>query len=319
MIQVGIQTNNFFTEERWLVNLEEQNLFEVCEFKFFKSKAEFLDLINDIESVFLFDLSLDIDLKKTNIKMVYIGISDLDFLDSYDFPDSLELFFSKGFSSSLVAEYCLLSALYMIRNLEFAVKGKISHIWNQEPFLKTPARSIKDYKIGILGLGKNGLEIANTFKSIGCFVSGLSKEKKERPELDSWYSRKDLNLFLSKNDIIIISLPLRDETKNLITIDELKLIGSEGFLINVSRADIIVEEDLILALNSNNLKSAAIDVCSVESLSEGKWYRFQMNERKKSKLWSTKNLLISPHIAGNANFFVKDIQSDFAIKLRNII
>ena len=104
----------------------------------------------------------------------------------------------------------------------------------------------------------------------------------------------------------------------LLNYKHFEIMGRHSYLINTSRFEIINEDDLIKALNSSTIKAAALDVSSIECLPESKWWRPNQISKKNSKLWSTKNLFISPHISGNANLFADKIQTDFISKLHEV-
>ena len=73
-----------------------------------------------------------------------------------------------------------------------------------------------------------------------------------------------LNELLSDSDIVTLHCPLTEETSELINIKNLRLMKPTAFLINTSRGQIIVEEDLAQALNEGIIAGAGLDVLSVE-------------------------------------------------------
>ncbi len=89
----------------------------------------------------------------------------------------------------------------------------------------------------------------------------------------------------------------------MIGMQELKMLGSDSYLINISRGNIIVEDDLIQALRLKIIKGAVIDVFSKEPLPGS------------SPLYKLDNVILTPHISGNINLFVDEIQIDFINKV----
>jgi phosphoglycerate dehydrogenase-like enzyme len=81
------------------------------------------------------------------------------------------------------------------------------------------------------------------------------------------------------------------------------MLGSDSCLINISRGNIIVEKDLIHALKSKIIRGAVIDVFSREPLPGS------------SPLYKLDNVILTPHISGNINLFVDEIQEDFINKM----
>lgn len=112
------------------------------------------------------------------------------------------------------------------------------------------------------------------------------------------YTRDKLHLFLKNIDILIIALPLTDETKFLLGKKELELLSSSTLLINVGRGDIIREDALYTILEDKSIAGAGIDV----------WYDYQPEEvggkkypydEKKHPFHELDNVILSPHRAAS--------------------
>ena len=303
---IVIQLSNYFTRTSWEHCLNKHLPHFNYDYKaiYASSKDELKKLSFEAEACFCFDFTEDMNVSNSKMQLLYLGISDIDYLDKFNLPDNVSIYSSKGIANEFIAEYSLMVALTLVRNFQFSIINKLKRKWYQEPFLNHPTGSIRDYKIGVLGLGNNGKAIVDIFKSIGCWVAGYSINEKKNMKLDSWFPRDGLNDIIEICDIIIVSLPLRTETKHLIARQQFEAMGSDSYLINISRGAIINENDLIIALKKDVIKAAAIDVCTIEPLP------------KRSKLWKIPNLLISPHIAGNINYFVDRIQEDFINKVK---
>ena len=98
----------------------------------------------------------------------------------------------------------------------------------------------------------------------------------------------DLDFILENSDIVIISLPLIDETKNLIDKKELKLMKPNAILVNVARGQIINEADLYEHLKTHPDFYAGMDAWWVEPFTEG---AFKLNY----PFFNLPNILGSPH------------------------
>ena len=97
--------------------------------------------------------------------------------------------------------------------------------------------------------------------------------------------RYDLDEVLEKCDILTLHTPLTELTRNLINLERMKKMKKSSIILNLARGPVINQEDLYFALKNKIIKSAAIDVTSVEPV------------EKDSKLFELENLLITPHIA----------------------
>ena len=114
-----------------------------------------------------------------------------------------------------------------------------------------------------------------------------------------------------------MTIPLRKSTFNLISETEFSLMSPDSLIINTSRSQIVNELALMKYLNEGKIAGAALDVTSLEK-SEGKSFFGIKINRNTNLLWSTKNLLITPHIAGNINMLTTQIQLDFIRKLNDV-
>jgi len=304
---IAIQLSKFFTKASWEDSFNRYFPSYTEEFTvvYASTKKELKDLYLGADACFCFELSADMNISDSKMQLLYMGITDIDYMNTVTLPDNIHIYTSKGMASAFIAEYSLMTSLMLIRNFQYSVINQMKKMWDQDVFLNHPAGSLRNYKIGVLGLGKSGKAIVDIFKSIGCWVAGYSKTENKDMALDFWASPNKLNELLEIADIIIVSLPLRNETKHVIGHEQFELMGSESYLINVSRGDIINENDLIVALKKHIIKAAAIDVCSIEPLPQ------------RSNLWKIPNLLISPHIAGNINYFIDSIQRDFIRRVKD--
>jgi len=139
--------------------------------------------------------------------------------------------------------------------------------------------------LGIIGLGAIGQKVALIGKSFGmnvCYYSTSGKNYNNK------YRRIELDELLRNSDIISIHAPLNDNTRNLITLKELREMKPTAFLINAGRGGIINENDLAQALDDNIIAGAGIDVFSKEPIETTNPL---MNIKNKSKI------VFSPHSA----------------------
>ena len=143
---------------------------------------------------------------------------------------------------------------------------------------------LKDKILGLIGLGRVGSQVAKIGKAFGMQIIAWS----ENLDLNSC---KDLDVLpCSKEDVIknsdFLSIHVQggDRYKDCITLKELDKMKKTSFLINTSRGEIVNEDDLIIALSTNVIAGAGIDVYEKEPLPENNKLRF------------LPNALLTPHI-----------------------
>ena len=148
----------------------------------------------------------------------------------------------------------------------------------------------EDRTIGIMGLGNIGKSIGDSLVSLDFNVVGWgARPKNSLGEINYYYGQEQLAVFLRQSDILINVLPLTENTKNILTKNELKLLPEGSFIINIGRGGIINESDLLSALDSGHITAAALDVFAQEPLPEN------------NSLWTHPSVYVTPHIAGQSN------------------
>ena len=180
--------------------------------------------------------------------------------------------------------------LGLARNLKEEIDNMYQGYWQT-----TVGVELKGKVLGLIGLGKVGSQVAKIGKAFGMQVMAWS----ENLDLDKCKelevlpcSKEDL---ISNSDFLSIHVQGGERYRNCITIKELDKMKKTSFLINTSRGPIINEDDLIIALSTNEIAGAGLDVYDKEPLSENNKLRF------------LPNALLTPHIgyvtAENYNLF----------------
>ncbi len=148
----------------------------------------------------------------------------------------------------------------------------------------TIGRGLKGNTLGILGLGKQGLQVAGFAKAFGMKVIAWSHNLKQQDcqKADVEYVNS-MDLF-KMSDILTIHTRLSDRTFGYIDNNKIKLMKKGSVIVNTSRGPIVKEKDLIDALNNDIISCAALDVYDQEPLP------------KDHVLRKTKNLILTPHI-----------------------
>ena len=169
--------------------------------------------------------------------------------------------------------------LGLARNLKEEIDNMYQGYWQTSLGVE-----IKGKILGLIGLGRIGSEVAKIGKAFGMEVIAWSKNLNldKCKELDVLpCNKEDL---IKNSDFLSIHVQGGERYKNCITIKELDKMKKTAFLINTSRGPIINEEDLIIALSTNEIAGAGLDVFEKEPLPENNKLRF------------LPNALLTPHI-----------------------
>ncbi|MFA9423569.1 MAG: NAD(P)-dependent oxidoreductase, partial [Sedimentibacter sp.] len=98
--------------------------------------------------------------------------------------------------------------------------------------------------------------------------------------------KKGLEYLMTNSDYVVVTVDLNNDTHHMINKETLKLMKQTASIINIARGSIINQEDLMEALEKNEISFAGLDVVEIEPLPEN------------DKLWDMKNVYITPHVSG---------------------
>lgn len=142
-----------------------------------------------------------------------------------------------------------------------------------------------DRTVGILGLGVLGSAAAKALRALEFNVIGWSRTQKQVPEVTSYFGHDQLQTFLRQTEFLVILLPLTDHTHGIVNQDFLGHLPQGAFVINAGRGPLIVDRDLLAALDLGHIAGAALDVFNQEPLPS------------ESPYWKHPAVTITPHVA----------------------
>jgi len=222
----------------------------------------------------------------TNLKGIVSIAAGIDhLLADPDLPRNVPVVRTTGEQLVLrMIEYVTLHCLRHHRDLDRILSAQADRRW--EPFSQPPA---SNRQIGIMGMGVLGSACARSLTALGFNVSGWTRSQPDPARQIagvSWFSgAPQLDDFLARTDVLVCLLPRTPETENLLDRSLLRKLPQDACLINVSRGELLVDQDLIDALDEGHLKAATLDVFREEPL--GADHAF----------WTHPDILVTPHVA----------------------
>jgi len=162
--------------------------------------------------------------------------------------------------------------LGLARNLKEEIDNMYQGYWQT-----TIGTELKGKILGLIGLGRVGSQVANIGKAFGMQIMAWSENLNldKCKELDVLpCSKEDL---IKSSDFLSIHVQGGERYKNCITLKEMDKMKKTAFIINTSRGPIINEDDLIIALSTNVIAGAGLDVYEKEPLQENNKLRFLHN------------------------------------------
>ncbi len=185
---------------------------------------------------------------------------------------------ARGVYSIPMAEFALAGVLALYKQLSFFSSNQKAHKWEKHRGLL----ELCGKNVLIVGAGNVGGECAKRFAAMGCRVEGVDIVSFENPLFERIHLLGDLDKALEKADVVILTLPLTEETKHLFDRARFMRMKDGAVLVNISRGAVVKEADLVSALEGH-LGGAVLDVFETEPLEEN------------SILWNMENVIITPH------------------------
>lgn len=214
-----------------------------------------------------------------------------------------------GIRARAIAEHVLGVSIALTRLFHVALRHQARHEWIQDQLEgggMSAIRTLRGARMGIVGLGAIGLEVARVAAPFGLRVSAIRRRTGgESPEgVEELLTPDELPALLAKSDVLVLCAPLTPDTRGLIGAREVAQMKRGAILINVARGKLVADEALVHGLRSGHLGGAALDVFAREPLDPA------------SPFWDLPNVIITPHTAGAMEDYYTPLVALFSENLR---
>lgn len=222
--------------------------------------------------------------KFTNLRYIQLTSAGFDRVPmDYVKANNIEIHNARGVYSAPMAEFAISGVLQLYKQVEFFRENQRNHVWEKHRGLL----ELTDKNVLVVGCGSVGNECAKRFRAFDCNVYGVDLYPREDEFYKAIYPLDELNNAIQLADIIVLTLPLTEQTKYLINEEKFSLMKQGAVLVNIARGA-VVDTDALLE-NIDKLGGAVLDVFEEEPLNET------------SPLWDNKKIILTPH-----NSFVGD-------------
>ena len=177
-------------------------------------------------------------------------------------------------------EYVALHVLRHHRDMPRQLQAQAEKDWHAIVVPVAPNRIV-----GVMGLGNLGAASAKTLSDLGFTTRGWSKSGKTIEGVKTFAGGDGLDTFLSGCEILVNLLPLTEVTKGILNADLFAKLTPGACVINCARGGHLVDEDLLSALESGQIKQATLDVFHQEPLPTDHAF------------WSHSAITVTPHVA----------------------
>ncbi len=217
-----------------------------------------------------------------NLKAILaLGAGVDQILKDPGFPREVPLYrlIDAGLAAQM-SEYAIHGVLELHRRMAVYRAQQASRTWHRHPPIDP-----SELRVGIMGLGVLGADLARKLVLLGFRTLGWSRTPKSLEGVRTFHGRAGLDEFLAASEIAIVLLPLTPETIGIVNRQTLARLPRGAALINIARGRHVVEADLLAALDAGHLSRAILDVFHDEPLPPA------------HPFWSHPRVSLTPHIA----------------------
>ena len=225
--------------------------------------------------------------KCPNIKLIAVLATGYNVIDyEYAKEKGIAVVNVPTYGTQIVGQYAVGLLMEICSHYGYHAETVKEGKWANNPdwcYWDYPMIELYGKTAGIIGLGKIGQSTARILNALDMNVIAYDAYQSEAGKKVAEYV--ELDELLAKSDVIFLHCPLFPETEGIINAENISKMKDGVILINNSRGQLVVEQDLADALNSGKVYAAGLDVVSTEPLKED------------NPLINAKNCMITPHIS----------------------
>jgi phosphoglycerate dehydrogenase-like enzyme len=189
---------------------------------------------------------------------------------------------SRGVFDRPIAEYVLGLVLAVAKGLPTTLALQRDGVWRHRE-----TQRIDGHTALVVGTGSIGRACAGLLSAAGLRVTGVGRTARNDPELGRVFGPEDLHRLLGDADYVVIAAPLTEDTRGLFDAAAFAAMAPSAWLVNIGRGAIVIESELLAALERHELAGAALDVFAEEPLPAD------------HPFWSRPDVIVSPHMSGD--------------------
>ena len=218
-----------------------------------------------------------------NLKWIHcIGAGVEHMLPMDWLPDSVTLTNNKGVHAAKAGEFGLMAVLMLHSHMPAIITNQKNAVYDS-----LYASPIAGKTLVVLGTGSLGGAAAKKLQALGVHVIGVNRSGRDVEGCDEVVTTDALESVLPKADYLLVATPDTPQTRGLLTRERLDMMKTNAGIINIGREAVMDYDALCDKLEEGSLAGAILDVFDPEPIA------------KESRLWNTKNLIITPHVSAD--------------------
>ncbi len=222
------------------------------------------------------------------------GLMPLDWL-----PPGVVLLNNRGTHSDKAGEYGIMALLMLANRIPYFTTLQRQERWDRQGSTTLSGRAVT-----VVGLGSLGGAAAEWAQRFGMRVTGVRGGTAPHPACERVVGADALDSVLPDSEFLLLACPLTERTRGLLSRDRIALLPRGAGVINVGRGPLVDQDALCDALEEGHLGGAVLDVFTPEPVPAG------------HRLWSTPNLLMTPHVSSDDEHRYLDRSLD--VLMRNV-
>lgn len=225
-------------------------------------------------------------------------------VDNIDIPEATKrgviVMNTPGGNTLSAAEHTMALMLSLSRNVVPACTSLKAGAWDRKKYM---GNQLYNKTLGVIGMGRIGMAVVNMAFGFGMKVIGYDPfaVPKEAEELGIEVT-DDLEVVYKRSDFISLHVPRNEQTLNMISADELKMMKPNARIVNCARGGIINEDDLYDALLAGTIAGAALDV-------------FPKEPPENTRFSEVPTCLVTPHLGAST----EEAQIEVAVEAAQIL
>jgi glyoxylate/hydroxypyruvate reductase A len=217
------------------------------------------------------------------LKLLFITNAGLDRLAPFDWlPPGVSLMNNAGTHAVKAGEFAIMSVLMLANRVPEMVTHQRAGQWR-----KLWGAVLDGRRVTVVGLGSLGGAAVMQAARFGMHVTGVRATARPHPHCAEVITTTDLDSVLPRTEFLVLACPLTEATRGLLDRRRLSLLPRGAGLVNIGRGALLDQDALCDLLDNGHLSGAVADVFTPEPIPPN------------HRLWTTRNLIISPHTAAD--------------------
>ncbi|HLR41105.1 MAG TPA: D-2-hydroxyacid dehydrogenase, partial [Virgibacillus sp.] len=196
---------------------------------------------------------------------------------------------ARGIHKIPMAEYAISMLLQVYRQEKLLMQLEAEQKWGRSHI---NIGEISGKTLLVLGTGAIGQEVARLAKAFQMTTYGISRSGRTVANFDENYTTDELEKLLPEADFVVSVLPSTEETRGLLTYEHFQLLPDHAVFLNMGRGDLVSSEDILKAVQQQEIAHAVLDVFEEEPLPAD------------HPIWQEENITITPHTSGVSKHYL---------------